>query len=78
MELWKEIISIVVSNGVFAILFVWLFLYQLKDSSKREQKYQETIEKLTTSLNVLDEVKEEVSDIKHFLKCKEDEDEEAV
>lgn len=78
MELWKEIISIVVSNGVFAILFVWLFLYQLKDSSKREQKYQETIEKLTTSLNVLDEVREEVSEIKEFLKCEEDDDEEVV
>lgn len=78
MELWKEIISIVVSNGVFAILFVWLFLYQLKDSSKREQKYQETIEKLTTSLNVIDEVKEEVSEIKEFLKCEEDDDEEVV
>ena len=78
MELWKEIISIVVSNGVFAVLFVWLFLYQLKDSAKREKNYQETIDKLTTSLNVLDEVKEEVSDIKEFLRCEDDEDEEAV
>ena len=78
MELWKEIISIVVSNGVFAVLFVWLFLYQLKDSANREKNYQETIDKLTTSLNVLDEVKEEVSDIKEFLRCEEDEDEEAV
>ena len=78
MELWKEIISIVVSNGVFAVLFVWLFLYQLKDSAKREKNYQETIDKLTTSLNVLDEVKEEISDIKEFLRCEEDEDEEAV
>lgn len=78
MELWKEIISIVVSNGVFAVLFVWLFLYQLKDSAKREKNYQETIDKLTTSLNVLDEVKEEVSDIKEFLRCEEGEDEEAV
>ena len=78
MELWKEIISIVVSNGVFAVLFVWLFLYQLKDSAKREKNYQETIDKLTTSLNVLDEVKEEISDIKEFLRCEEGEDEEAV
>ena len=78
MEVWKEIISIVVSNGVFAVLFVWLFLYQLKDSAKRRKKYQETIDELATSLNVLDEVKEEVSDIKEFLRCEEDEDEEAV
>ena len=53
MELWKEIVSIVISNGVFAILFVWLFLYQLKDSSRREAQYIETIENLTENLNIL-------------------------
>lgn len=67
MEIWKEIISIVVSNGVFAILFVWLFMYQLKDSAKRETKYQETIEKLTENLQVLEDVKKDVCDIKTFL-----------
>ena len=68
MEIWNEIISIVVSNGVFAVLFVWLFLYQLKDSSKRETKYQQTIEKLTTSLQVLKEVQQDITDIKEFLR----------
>jgi len=73
MDLWKEIISIVISNGVFAILFVWLFLYQLKDSTKREQKYQQTIEQLTTHLRTLDEVKKDIVDIKEFLKGEENE-----
>ena len=68
MEIWNEIISIVVSNRVFAVLFVWLFLYQLKDSSKRETKYQQTIEKLTTSLQVLKEVQQDITDIKEFLR----------
>lgn len=68
MDLWKEIISIVVSNGVFAVLFVCLFMYQLKDSAKREQKYQQTIEQLTTHLNTLDEVKKDIVDIKEILK----------
>lgn len=68
IEIWNEIISIVVSNGVFAVLFVWLFLYQLKDSSKRETKYQQTIEKLTTSLQVLKEVQQDITDIKEFLR----------
>ncbi len=67
MEIWKEIISIVISNGVFAILFVWLFMYQLKDSSKRETKYQETIDKLTENLQVLQEVQKDVGDIKLYL-----------
>ena len=68
MDLWKEIISIVVSNGVFAILFVWLFMYQLKDSSKREIKYQQTIENLTQNLKVLEDVQKDVCDIKTYLK----------
>ncbi len=68
MELWKEILSIIVSNGVFAILFVWLFYYQLRDSAKREAKYQQTIEKLTSNLQVLENVRQDISDIKEFLK----------
>ncbi len=68
MEIWKEIVSIVVSNGVFAILFVCLFCYQLKDSAKRELKYQQTIEKLTAGLQVLEDVQQDITDIKDFLK----------
>lgn len=67
----------VVSNGIFAVLFVWLFFYQMKDSSKREVKYQETIEKLTSTLSSLEDVKEELQDIKEFLKS-EDEFEETA
>ena len=72
MDIWKEIISIVVSNGVFAVLIVWLFWYQLKDSAKRETKYQQTIEQLTKHLEVLEDVKQDIRDIKDYLK---DEDE---
>lgn len=72
MDIWKEIISIVVSNGVFAVLFVWLFWYKLKDSAKRETKYQQTIEQLTKHLEVLEDVKQDIRDIKDYLK---DEDE---
>lgn len=68
MDIWNDIISIVVSNGVFAVLFVWLFWYQLKDSSKREVRYQQTIEQLTTHLQVLDDVKQDISEIKDYLK----------
>lgn len=67
MEIWNEIISIVVSNGVFAILFVCLFMYQLKDSAKRETKYQDTIDKLTENLKILQDVQKDVGDIKLFL-----------
>ncbi len=68
MNIWNDILSIVVSNGIFAILFVWLFCYQLRDSSKRESKYQDTIGQLTLHLRVLDDVKQDLTDIKEFLK----------
>lgn len=68
MDIWNDIISIIVSNGVFAILFVWLFCVQLKDSQKREIKYQQTIEQLTFHLQILDEVRQDLSDIKDYLK----------
>ena len=68
MDIWNDVISIVVSNGVFAILFVWLFLYMLKDSRTREGKYQKTIEELTTHLQTLEEVKDDLTEIKDMLK----------
>ncbi|MDR1939385.1 MAG: bacteriocin, partial [Clostridiales bacterium] len=34
-----------VANGIFAVLFVALLLYILKDGRAREQKYQETIKR---------------------------------
>ena len=73
MDIWNDVVSIIVSNGVFAILFVWLFCYQLKDSSKREEKYQQTIEQLTTHLQILEDVKDDLSEIKEFLKGDDDE-----
>jgi len=75
MNIWNDILSIVVSNGIFAILFVWLFWYQLRDSAKREDRYQDTISELTKHLQILDDVKQDLTDIKEFLK-NGDEDEE--
>lgn len=68
MDIWNDVLSIVVSNGIFAILFVYLFWYQLRDSAKREVKYQQTIEQLTTHLKILEDVKQDLTDIKEYLK----------
>ena len=62
MDFWSELIKIVVSNGIFAILFVYLLFYQLKDSQKREQAYRKTIDELAEHLVVIDEVKKEVEE----------------
>lgn len=52
-------LEIIITNIIWAPLFVGLLIYQLKDSAKREKKYQEVIEKLS---------KQEVNDTKHVRK----------
>ena len=52
-----EIISLVVANGLFAVLFCGLLVYQLRDSRQRERKYTQTISELTDSLKSLSAVK---------------------
>lgn len=66
--MWEEIINLAVSNGIWAVLFLMLLVFQLKDSKTREQKYQKTIENLGDSLQVVKEVKEDVEEIKNTLK----------
>lgn len=73
MDFWNELIKIVISNGVFATLFVFLFFYQLKDSSRREKEYRQTIDDLMKHLEVIDEVKAEVSDLKELVLEKQNE-----
>ena len=62
--MWEQIVNLAISNGLFAVLFLGLLVYQLKDSRTREQKYQMTIEKLGNSLESVKQVKEDVEDIK--------------
>lgn len=67
MDVWQEIMSVVISNGVFAVLFVLLFCYQLKDSKQREQKYQATIEQLSKHIGTIEEIKEDVQQLKEAM-----------
>ena len=68
--MWNDIFNIALSNGVFAALFVALLVYVLKDSRKRENKYQGIIDNLSKHLNTVDEIKQDVADIKMLI-CKE-------
>ena len=65
--MWQEIFNLAISNGIFAVLFLGLLIYFLRDSSKREKKYQETILKLGNALEIVQSVKQDVEDIKEIL-----------
>ena len=75
MDFWSELIKVIISNGIFAMLFVYLFFYQLKDSEQREEAYRKTIDELASHLTVIEEVKEEVESIKSYLERREDDEE---
>ena len=40
---WEEVMRVAVSNGIFAVLFCLLLVYELRVTGKRENKYQTVI-----------------------------------
>ena len=65
--MWEEIFNLAINNGLWAVLFLVLLFYVLKDSRAREKKYQDTIDKLGKSVACIEEIKEDVEDIKEKL-----------
>lgn len=70
----KEILTAALSQGVWAVLSVFLLFYILRAQEKRDQKqeereqnYQNIISKLTDKLGIVDEVKKDVEYIKEYV-----------
>ncbi|CEK35776.1 bacteriocin UviB [[Clostridium] sordellii] len=68
----KATIDLIVSQGIFAILFLYLFADTRKESKKREEELQKIIDnnqkiiiETVNKLNVIEDVKEDVKDIKN-------------
>ena len=66
--MWENIFDLAINNGLWAVLFLGLLVYQLKDSRTREVKYQSIIASLTDKLDLIQKVSEDVSDIKDTIK----------
>ena len=62
--MFQKIMELALTNGIWSALFVGLLIYQLKDSAKREKKYQDTIQKLNTHLDIVEDIKEEIKEIR--------------
>ena len=63
-----DILENFLSNGseiTFSILFVALFIWNIKTNDERENRYQETISKLTNALNGYEDLKEDVQYIRN-------------
>lgn len=66
-----EVIKYGLTQGIFCALFLWLFFDTRKDTKVREEAYQKTISEnqniitsLTEKFNIVDEIKDDVDDIK--------------
>jgi hypothetical protein len=60
-----EILKYALTQGAFAALFVWLLIDTRKDSKEREIKYQNTIDKLADKFGVVEDIKQDVEEIKN-------------
>ena len=65
--MWQDIINIIISNGIFAILFVSLLFIQIKDSKRREEKYQDAIKRLSHHLDIVEDIKEDIKEMKKVI-----------
>ncbi|TDT63435.1 BhlA/UviB family holin-like peptide [Fonticella tunisiensis] len=57
----SEVIKLAMSQGLWAVLFVVLLFYVLKENSKRESELRAIIDKLTDKF---EDIKKEVEEIK--------------
>ncbi len=62
--MWDEIVNLAIKNGLWAVLFLGLFVFVIKDSKSREKKYHQIIKDLTEHLGIVKEIKEDVDEIK--------------
>ena len=65
--MWEQILDLAIKNGLWAVLFLGLFVFVLKDSKQRENKYQQTIKELTQHLGVVNDIKKEVEEVKEVV-----------
>ncbi len=61
--MWEEIFNLALSNGLWAVLFLGLLAYVLRDSRRRERKYQATVDALVERLKTVAEIKSDTDRI---------------
>ncbi len=70
--MWDEVLELAMTNGIWALLFCSLLVFELKDSRSREKKYQNTIEKLSNGLDCMHEIGDDIQEIRQEMRAKLD------
>ena len=63
----NELLNFDISQISFSVLFVWLLLDTNKKNENRELKYQEVIKNLSENISIIQDVKEDIEDIKNVV-----------
>lgn len=66
--MWEQIWETAINSGLWAMLFVALFVLQIKDSKAREEKYQTLINSLAEKLEIVEVIKDDIEEIKEIVK----------
>ena len=65
--MWENVVQMAAETGIWAVLFVWLFFKQMKDSKAREEKCQQMMEAFAEKLGMIADIKSDVEVIKSAL-----------
>lgn len=57
----QSVLKLIVSQGIFAVLFTYLLFYVLKENSVRESNYQDIVDKLSSSLPSIEQKLDDIS-----------------
>ena len=63
MTMWDKVVELAMSDGLWALLFCMLLIFELKDSRAREKKYQNTITNLSQDLGYMNTMNESIDKI---------------
>ncbi len=68
IDMWDQILQLAIGDGLWALLFCVLLIYELKDSRAREIKYQNTISSLAKDLEYMKEIDEGMEDMNNVIR----------
>ena len=63
----KELITQVISQGIFCSLFVWLLWDTRKEAREREKKLNNLIDKFADKFNIVEDIKDKVDNIENHI-----------
>ncbi|MDE6614513.1 MAG: hypothetical protein K2K24_03285 [Clostridia bacterium] len=62
-DMWDKVVEMAMSDGLWALLFCVLLIFEIKDSRAREKKYQNTISHLSQDLGYMNTMSENLDKI---------------